>query len=234
MIVRFRYSKLANAVYIGHLEMTKVFERAFRRSGVVVKYTEGFNPTVKLNFASPLSVGIESEYEVAEVEIEDGSFEHFFHLQLPLGIRILEFKQVEKGTPLMSRLAYSSYSLKPIFPPVQNISQPSSSISSSISSSSLFIAERIAWFDKQPEILFEKRTKKGSKTVDMKDFVRDIRHDFLLHADTDEAEDFCAVTLVSGNQGSLNPGILAAVLFPDCNVRIRRVFLSDAEGMGLY
>lgn len=230
MIVRFRYSKLANAVYIGHLEMTKVFERAFRRSGVVVKYTEGFNPTVKLNFASPLSVGIESEYEVAEVEIEDGSFECFSVLDLPLDIRVLEYKQVEKGLPLMSRLAYSSYSLKPIFPPVQNISQPSSSISSS----SLFIAERIARFDEQPEILFEKRTKKGSKTVDMKEFVRDIRHDFLLHADTDEAEDFCAVTLVSGNQGSLNPGILAAVLFPDCNVRIRRVFLSDAEGMGLY
>ncbi|MDO4753431.1 MAG: TIGR03936 family radical SAM-associated protein, partial [Bacillota bacterium] len=83
MIVRFQYSKLGSASYIGHLEMTKLFERTFRRSGVVVKYTEGFNPTVKLNFASPLSVGIESEYEVAEVEIEDESFACFSKLDLP-------------------------------------------------------------------------------------------------------------------------------------------------------
>lgn len=219
MIVRFQYTKLGNAVYIGHLEMTKLFERAFRRSGVIVKYTEGFNPTVKLNFASPLSVGIESEYEVAEVEIEDGSFEHFSRLLLPLGIQILDYKHVEKGVPLMSRLSYSGYRLSPT---PNQAEAPASTLSHSLSDR---ISERLKWFSEQGEILFEKRTKKGSRTVDMKVFVKDLR--------LSEAG-ICYATLVSGNNGSLNPVALSGVLFPDCKVKIRRVLLADEEMRGLY
>lgn len=219
MIVRFQYTKLGNAVYIGHLEMTKLFERAFRRSGVIVKYTEGFNPTVKLNFASPLSVGIESEYEVAEVEIEDGSFEHFSRLLLPLGIQILDYKQVEKGVPLMSRLAYSSYCLRP---EPNQAEAPALTLSHSLSD---WISERLRWFSEQGEILFEKRTKKGSKTVNMKAFVKDIR--------LSEAG-ICLATLVSGNNGSLNPVALSGVLFPDCRVKIKRILLADENEKELY
>ncbi|MDO4754666.1 MAG: DUF2344 domain-containing protein, partial [Bacillota bacterium] len=87
-------------------------------------------------------------------------------------------------------------------------------------------AAKIAWFSEQEEIPFEKRTKKGTKTVNMKDFVKDIRWDDQRRA--------CLVTLVSGNQGSLNPNALTGVLFPDCKVRIRRMFLSDETGVGLY
>lgn len=207
MIVRFRYEKTGDSVYIGHLEMTKLFERAFRRSGIVVKYTEGYNPSVKLNFASPLSVGIASDYEVAEVEIEDSGFERFAGLDLPAGIRLLAYKAVEKAAPLMSRLAYAGYALR-------FVQSPS------------FAEEDILRFHQMPEILFEKRTKKGSKTVNIKDFVKEIRWD--------EEHDTCFVTLLSGNQGALNPNALVAAVFSVAPDEVRRTFLADEDGKELY
>lgn len=246
MIVRFRYSKLDQAVYIGHLEMTKLFERAFRRSGVAVKYTEGYNPTVKLNFAAPLSVGIRSLCEVAEIEVEDESVKRFGHLDLPRGVALLDYKVVEKGQPLMSRLAYADYTLSLCRKQIRFGAAAETSSDfvfcgnvGGEGASDFFVcaeaeAQSAAWekrledFIAAEEVPFEKRTKKGSKTVNMKDYIRHLqpiaRHPFGLRA-----------RLVSGNLGSLNPGALAQALFPEVrDVLITREDLLDSDERTLF
>ncbi|OQY00350.1 MAG: B12-binding domain-containing radical SAM protein [Desulfobacteraceae bacterium 4572_130] len=60
---RFFYEKLGNAKYFGHLEFAKIIKRAIRRTGIKIKYSKGFNPSMKLAFDNPLPVGMESQEE---------------------------------------------------------------------------------------------------------------------------------------------------------------------------
>ena len=53
--------------HIGHLDLMRTMQRALRRSGLPVRYSQGFNPHIKLSFASPLSVGIVGEREIMDV-----------------------------------------------------------------------------------------------------------------------------------------------------------------------
>jgi radical SAM-linked protein len=48
-----------------------VFERSLVRAGYRARFTEGFNPKPRLEFASPLALGAESAGEIASVDLED-------------------------------------------------------------------------------------------------------------------------------------------------------------------
>lgn len=69
--VIFRYKKSGRAIYIPHLDTMTLFERAFSRSGASVRFTEGFNPKPKLEFAHPLTLGMESDCEIFGMELYD-------------------------------------------------------------------------------------------------------------------------------------------------------------------
>lgn len=64
---RLRLSKLGDLRFIGHLDFAREFERALRRAGVVMAYTQGFNPRPRISFALALALGSESEAEYADV-----------------------------------------------------------------------------------------------------------------------------------------------------------------------
>ncbi len=89
--VLFSFSKTGKAALISHLDLMTVFERALARSCRAV-FTEGFNPKPRLEFASPLGLGIESDQEIAGVELEDwDSGERFaegMNGALPDGLRV--------------------------------------------------------------------------------------------------------------------------------------------------
>ncbi|MDA8404262.1 MAG: TIGR03960 family B12-binding radical SAM protein [Desulfobacteraceae bacterium] len=57
------YAKRGQARYFGHLELVNIFIRAISRSGLRLKFSEGFHPKPKISFHDPLSVGVESEEE---------------------------------------------------------------------------------------------------------------------------------------------------------------------------
>jgi len=94
--VLFGFSKEGSAVFHGHLSLIEIFSMAFRRADIPVLYTQGFNPLPKMEFASPLSVGISAELEIASVEFREiFSAERFIaslNDNLPSGIVI---KQAE-------------------------------------------------------------------------------------------------------------------------------------------
>ena len=67
----FSFRKTGRAVFLSHLNVMTVFERALQRAGLSVRYTEGYNPKPKLEFASPLSLGFCSRDEIARIEISE-------------------------------------------------------------------------------------------------------------------------------------------------------------------
>lgn len=64
------FQKTGNAVWISHLDLMRVFQRAFKRAGLHLTHTQGFNPRPSVSIALPLSVGIESQCELLDFELE--------------------------------------------------------------------------------------------------------------------------------------------------------------------
>ena len=54
---RLRFEKSGDAVWISHLDLMRVFQRAFRRAGFLLRHTGGFNQHAYVSLALPLSVG---------------------------------------------------------------------------------------------------------------------------------------------------------------------------------
>ncbi len=85
------YAKRGLARYFGHLELVKIFMRAFRRASIPLRFSEGFHPAPKVSFEAALPVGIESTEEIFLVEvppyIKAGSLVQRINEQLPDGLR---------------------------------------------------------------------------------------------------------------------------------------------------
>lgn len=64
------FEKKGNAVWISHLDLMLVFQRAFKRAGLALTHTQGFNPRPSVSIALPLSVGIESSCELLDFDLE--------------------------------------------------------------------------------------------------------------------------------------------------------------------
>ncbi|MDR0856558.1 MAG: TIGR03936 family radical SAM-associated protein [Clostridiales bacterium] len=63
-----RYSRLASAAYIPHLDLMRAFQRTIRRAGLPIGMSEGFNPHMRLFFAAPIPVGLETLCEYVTVD----------------------------------------------------------------------------------------------------------------------------------------------------------------------
>lgn len=71
MIYRIKFEKYDEVKYIGHLDTMRTFTRCIKRTNLPIKFSKGFNPRVQLSFALPLGVGITSESEYVDLELED-------------------------------------------------------------------------------------------------------------------------------------------------------------------
>jgi len=69
MLVRIKFSKEGALKFIGHLDTMRYFQKAFFRSGLPLRYTEGFNPHPIMEFANPLGVGLTSNGEYLDFEL---------------------------------------------------------------------------------------------------------------------------------------------------------------------
>jgi radical SAM-linked protein len=100
--------------YTGHLDLQRAIERNFRRSGLPLEYSQGFNPRPKLVFASPLPLGYTSEGELAEAWLGEAiPPEEILALQAekaPPGIVYRQIEPVSAETPkLPNRVAAAEY-----------------------------------------------------------------------------------------------------------------------------
>ena len=64
------FEKTGNAAYISHLDLMRLFQRSFKRAGLALTHTKGFNPRPSVSIALPLSLGVESHCELLDFDLE--------------------------------------------------------------------------------------------------------------------------------------------------------------------
>ena len=69
------FEKTGNAIYISHLDLMRLFQRAFKRAGLPLTHTKGFNPRPSVSIALPLSLGVESICELLDFDLEGESID---------------------------------------------------------------------------------------------------------------------------------------------------------------
>lgn len=70
MKARLKFSKVGSMRFIGHLDVMRYFQKAFRRAEIEVSYSKGFSPHQLMSFASPLGIGLSSDAEYLDVTLE--------------------------------------------------------------------------------------------------------------------------------------------------------------------
>ncbi len=116
MEVRIRYAKVGKVRFLSHRDMARVVERAVRRAGLPVAYSQGFSPRAKLHFGLALSTGYESYAEYLDVDF-DGAAEDLPEAEavagllqphVPPGIEVTASRTLEPGTPSLQDAVTSS------------------------------------------------------------------------------------------------------------------------------
>ncbi len=70
MVIRMELTKGAPVRYISHLDYAGLLQRAIRRAQIPAAYSEGFNPHMKLSFASALPLGMTAKSVYADLELK--------------------------------------------------------------------------------------------------------------------------------------------------------------------
>lgn len=96
-----QFSKEGYICFTSHLDMMRLFKRAFKKCGLSILYSQGFNPHPKMSFAQPLSLGYSSVCEFLEFETSQPyapeDIKERLAKQMPEGIRIFSCQEAEGG-----------------------------------------------------------------------------------------------------------------------------------------
>lgn len=115
MIYRLQFEKREEVKYIGHLDTMRTFTRCIKRTNLPIKFSSGFNPRVQLSFALPLAVGITSECEYFDLElngdVEPDEIVNELSKTMPTGFKILNCIKLEKGKSLMASVKEAKYQI---------------------------------------------------------------------------------------------------------------------------
>jgi len=112
--LRLKFSRGEELKFLSHLDLMRLWERALRRAGLPLAYSEGFTPHPQIALAAPLSVGITSQAELMDVVLSrwlpPQTFIAQIGEQLPHGIELLEVWPVGPKTPsLQSQVRFIEY-----------------------------------------------------------------------------------------------------------------------------
>jgi len=103
MRLRLTFTKDEPLRYISNLDVLRLWERAFRRAGVPIAYSGGFNPRPRMVIASALPLGITGREELMDVWLDalvtPEEFVRRVSAQLPTGVRLLAAQPVAKDAP---------------------------------------------------------------------------------------------------------------------------------------
>ena len=163
--LRIKFKKDGLMRFIGHLDMMRFFQKLIRRSGLDIAYSEGFHPHQLMTFANPLGVGLCSQAEYMDIVMNSVTSQEqiieTLNKESVEGVTILAARRLPTDTInamasvsradygiLLKDMAYDgNFDLKPLF---------------------------TAYFERE-SVLAEKKTKKGTKLIDMKKSVHEYR-----------------------------------------------------------
>lgn len=186
--VRATFEKRRRAKYISHLDLMRCMQRAFKRAGVPIWYTEGFNPHAYLMFPLALSLGYESGCECMDFRI-DGEM------------------SMQEAMTRLNRALPPDLQIRQVAQPIRkhtDITAADYEIILDCAEDTSAEALCAAWetFIAQPEILVEKKTKRGTAQVDLKEQVQ------ILAANTCKEGLCLRLRMPAGTSVNVNPSLL--------------------------
>ena len=213
---RLLFTKHGKAIWISHLDLMRALQRSFRRAGLLLKHSQGFTPHPALSIAMPLSVGVSSDWEIAEFELAEPSDvppEDIAALLNPVLPEGLHVSRSYAGGEKLRHMKWLKAELELVY-------DAGCGEEGAAAIRALFAS---------PELWVEKHSKKGPVTVDIQP----------MHRDTEVTRLSESVLLirstVSAQEPTLNPLLLAAAVeaklpeYKPDQVRCRRVcFLNEA------
>lgn len=115
MKVRIKFAKYGVMKYIGHLDMMRYFQKCMRKGDVDIAYSGGFSPHQIMSFASPLGVGLESNGEYFDIELNSGSSKSVLDklnaVMVP-GVEIVSVKKLgDDAKNAMASIAAAKYTV---------------------------------------------------------------------------------------------------------------------------
>jgi len=113
---RIEFGKGASMRFLSHLDLMRTWERALRRSGLPLAFTQGHHPHLKMSFGPPLPLGFRSRAEVFDLELTRPpavDLKERLNAVLPDALEVLDFRPILFKTPsLMSQLEGASYRVR--------------------------------------------------------------------------------------------------------------------------
>ena len=233
---RLLFTKEGSAVWSSHLDLMRALMRSFRRAGITLKHSQGFTPHPELSILMPLSVGVESQCEIAEFTLAEGcavpvgEIADRMNPVLPAGIRAIESwdggQKAGKLAWLRARLTLT-YEASGIRHRATGDERTDSS--TSLRSAQNDRLEALRALFARPSLIVEKHGKKGPVETDIAPMVRELQ----VAAAGGDAVVIEAV--VAAQNPTLNPLLLVTAIEtwlpeyrPDL-VRCRRLELYDAD-----
>jgi len=226
--LQFYFSRGEELIYISHLDIMRLLQRAMRRAGSPLAHTKGYNPQPRLSIAAPLPVGVTAKREPAEVYLEQNispsNFVEDFNRQLPRGILIEDAVEIsEEAPPLMQVIDAALYQVYPFFE------------ESSISPEK--VRDGVEKIKHKEEITVRRKGKKGWREIDIRPFI--YRLEFKNNDGEEKNKLELEMFLKTGSQGGARPGEIVNLLgemlgSPQLpyQLRLNRVALYRRDGQG--
>ena len=194
--LRVKFFKKGNLQYISHLDLVRTMMKIIVRSKLPLWYTEGFNPKPKINFAAPLSTGVESECEFMDIRLTERMSPEDAKLRLNENMTS-EMQVIDAYYPeeKMTALEWLGYSIR-----INCLG-----VSDSLAASCRNVLSR-------PELPILKKTKSGEAIVDIKPLIKSAEV-FL------DGGELCLNVILSANQSAfLNPEYVVKLLRSECGI----------------
>ena len=213
---RLLFEKTGNAVWISHLDLMRLFQRAFQRAKLPLKHSQGFNPRPYVAVALPLSGGVESVCELLDFDLDgasvpDDEIRDSLNRVLVDGVRVLdvyEDGQKIKNLALLDCVLTLEYD--------RGVPEGT--------------AAAVEALFARPSLPVMKKSKNGPVEQDIIPMIRQLR------VDQNDGHTVTVEARVCCQNPSLNPMQLAAAVdkylpeFRPDFVKSRRVALYDAQG----
>lgn len=164
--IRLLFTKQGPLRFISHLDLAKVIKHLLAKSRLAVAHTRGFNPQPRIQFASPLALGYESDGELLDVffskSYSPSEVLEMLKMDMLPGLRLLAARKILLKCPsLEAAVRTGNYTVI--------VSEKA------IDVSSLSVKERIAAFQSSREVKFQFEKKGKMVCRDLKRSIRDIR-----------------------------------------------------------
>src|SRR5262245_44602201 len=177
--IRIRYAKRGPLRFTSHRDFARAFERAVRRAGVPIAYSQGFTPHPKISYVGASPTGVASEAEYLELGLQSPVDPEDLRLALDAalspGLDVLAVVIADDGPPLADRIDASRWRVELPGVPVDRARQA------------------VAAFMEAAEAQVERMTKQGRRRFDARAAVVAITVDAPLVKPAATGEQPCAI-----------------------------------------